>query len=155
VELAGDGRAALAAVKRGPLVGALTAVVTGGVMALLVTIAGEGVSGFTAAILALTVPLVAAGVLFGWLTDTERLRGFGRALLFWAAAFAVARLTQQLLVGEGEVKDGLIGFVLYQGFVGVLFGLGFLLLYQQVLAGFNRVLGEPAAPEGDGDQGRG
>ena len=123
-------------------------------MALLVTIAGEGVSSFTAAILALTIPLLGAGVLFGWLTETERLT-FGRALLYWAAAFAASRLTQQLLVGEGEVKDGLIGFVLYQAFVGMLFGLGFLLLYQQVLAGFGKVLGEPAAPEADGGEGHG
>lgn len=122
-------------------------------MALLVTIAGEGVSSFTAAILALTIPLLGAGVLFGWLTETERLT-FGRALLYWAAAFSVSRLTQQLLVGEGDVKDGLIGFVLYQGVVGMLFGLGFLLLYQQVLAGFHKVFGEPAAPEADGGPGQ-
>jgi hypothetical protein len=133
---------------RGPLAGALTAVVTGGVMALLVTIAGREASSFTAAILALAIPLVGAGVLFGWLTDTERL-SFGRAILYWAAAFSVSRLTQQLLVGEGDVKDGLIGFVVYQAFVGGLFGLGFLLLYEQVLAGFGKVLGEPAAPEAD------
>jgi hypothetical protein len=123
-------------------------------MALLVTIAGEGVSSFTAAILALTIPLLGAGVLFGWLTDTERLT-FGRALLYWAAAFSVSRLTQELLVGNREIKDGLIGFVLYQAFVGMLFGLGFLLLYQQVLAGFRKVLGEPAAPEADGGDGHG
>jgi uncharacterized membrane protein len=136
---------------RGPLAGALTAVVTGGVMALLVTIAGREASSFTAAILALAIPLLGAGVLFGWLTDTERLT-FGRALLYWAAAFSVSRLTQQLLVGEGDVKDGLIGFVVYQAFVGGLFGLGFLLLYEQVLAGFQKVLGEPAGPEADGGQ---
>jgi uncharacterized membrane protein len=135
--------------RRGPLAGALTAVVTGGIMALLVTIAGEGASSFTAAILALTVPLLAAGVLFGWLTDHERLT-FGRALLYWAAAFAVCRLTQELLIGDREIKDGLIGFVLYQGIVGMLFGLGFLLLYQQVLAGFHKVLGDPDGGEGEG-----
>jgi hypothetical protein len=123
-------------------------------MALLVTIAGEGVSSFTAAILALTIPLLGAGVLFGWLTETERLT-FGRALLYWAAAFSASRLTQQLLVGEGNVKDGLIGFVIYQGIVGMLFGLGYLLLYQQVLAGFRKVLGEPTAPEADGGEGHG
>jgi hypothetical protein len=139
---------------RGPLAGALTAVVTGGVMALLVTIAGREASSFTAAILALAIPLLGAGVLFGWLTDTERLT-FGRALLYWAAAFSVSRLTQQLLVGEGDVKDGLIGFVVYQAFVGALFGLGFLLLYEQVLAGFRKVLGEPAGPEADGGQEQG
>jgi hypothetical protein len=122
-------------------------------MALLVTIAGEGVSSFTAAILALTIPLLGAGVLFGWLTETERLT-FGRALLYWAAAFSMSRLTQQLLVGEGDVKDGLIGFVLYQAIVGTLFGLGYLLLYQQVLAGLHKVLGKPAAPEADGGPGQ-
>jgi hypothetical protein len=134
---------------RGPLAGALTAVVTGGIMAFLVTIAGEGAASFAAAILALTVPLLAAGVLFGWLTDHDRLT-FGRALLFWAAAFAVCRLTQELLVGDREIKDGLIGFVLYQAIVGGLFGLGFLLLYQQVLAGFSKVLGEPDGGEREG-----
>ena len=123
-------------------------------MALLVTIAGREASSFTAAILALTIPLVGAGVLFGWLTDTERL-SFGRAILYWAAAFSVSRLTQQLLVGEGDVKDGLIGFVVYQAFVGGLFGLGFLLLYEQVLAGFRKVLGEPAGPEADGGREQG
>jgi hypothetical protein len=117
-------------------------------MALLVTIAGEGAASFTAAILALTVPLLAAGVLFGWLTDHNRLT-FGRALLYWAAAFSVSRLTQELLVGNREIKDGLIGFVLYQGIVGMLFGLGYLLLYQQVLAGLRKLFGEPAAPEPD------
>jgi hypothetical protein len=139
--------------RRGPLAGALTAVVTGGVMALLVTIAGEGASSFIAAILALTIPLLAAGLLFGWLTDNDRLT-FGRALLYWAAAFAVSRLTQELLVGNRQLKDGLIGFLLYQGFVGVLFGLGFLLLYQQVLAGLRRVLGD-RAPDPDGGERRG
>jgi hypothetical protein len=134
---------------RGPLAGALTAVVTGGIMAFLVTIAGEGAASFTAAILALTVPLLAAGVLFGWLTDHDRLT-FGRALLYWAAAFAVCRLTQELLIGDREIKDGLIGFVLYQALVGTLFGLGYLLLYQQVLAGFSKVLGGPGGGEGEG-----
>lgn len=143
-----------AALHRGPLAGALTAVVTGGVMSLLVTIAGRDLSGFTAAILALTIPLVAAGVLFGWLQDTERLPSFGRAMGFWAAAFPASRLTQQLLVGGRHPKDGLIGFVIYQAIVGLLFGLGFLLLYQQVLAGLRRVLGAPApaAPETDGEE---
>jgi uncharacterized membrane protein len=134
---------------RGPLAGALTAVVTGGIMAFLVTIAGEGAASFTAAILALTVPLLAAGVLFGWLTDHDRLT-FGRALLYWAAAFSACRLAQELLVGDREIKDGLIGFVLYQAIVGMLFGLGYLLLYQQVLAGFSKVLGGPGGGEGEG-----
>jgi hypothetical protein len=132
-------------VSRDLFAGALTAVVTGAVMAFMVTIAGEGVSSFVAAILALTIPLLVAGVVFGWLTQTQRLHSFGRAILFWAAAFSVSRLTQQLLMGDGNVKDGLIGFVIYQMIVGILFGLGFMLLYQQVLAGFQKVLGDPAS----------
>jgi hypothetical protein len=120
-------------------------------MALLVTIAGAGVSSFTAAILAFTMPLLCAGLLFGWLTETDRL-SFGRAILFWAAAFSASRLIQHLLVGEGAVKDGLIGFVIYQAIVGVLFGLGFLLLYQHVVAGFRKVLGDPAPGPHDGTE---
>lgn len=138
--------------RRGPLAGALTAVVTGGVISFLVTIAGRELSGFTAAILALTIPLLGAGVLFGWLDETERLHSFGRAMLYWAAAFSLSRLTQQLLIAGTSVKDGLIGFMIYQVIVGILFGLGFLMLYQQMLAGFRRVLGEPAATEVDRDE---
>ena len=121
-------------------------------MSLLVTIAGRELSGFAAAILALTVPLLGAGMLFGWLDETERLPSFGRAMLYWGAAFSASRLIQQLLIAGPNVKDGLIGFVIYQAIVGMLFGLGFLLLYQKVLAGFRRVLGEPAATEVDGEE---
>jgi hypothetical protein len=135
-------------VNRDLAAGALTAIVTGGVMALLVTIAGEGVSSYVAAILALTVPLLGAGLLFGWLTQTQRLQGFGRAISFWAVAFAVSRLTQQLLVSDADVKDGLIGFAIFQMIVGIIFGLGFMLLYEQVLAGFQKLLGDPS-PEGE------
>jgi hypothetical protein len=120
-------------------------------MALLVTIAGEGASSFAEAILALTIPLLVAGVLFGWLTATKRL-DFRSAILYWVAAFPAARLTQHLLVGQGALKDGLIGFVIYQAIVGVVFGLGFLLLYQQLLAGIEKVLGHsaPGAPDSAG-----
>jgi hypothetical protein len=129
-------------VSRDLFAGALTAVVAGGVMALLVTIAGEGIASFITAILALTIPLLIAGLLFGWLTRTQRLHSFGRAILFWATAFSVSRLTQQLVIADADVEDGLVGFVIYQMVVGILFGLGFMLLYQQVLAGFQKVLGD-------------
>lgn len=139
--------------RRAPLAGALTAVVTGGIMSLLVTIAGRELSGFTGAILALTAPLVAAGALFGWLDETGRLPSLGRAMAYWGAAFSVSRLIQQLLVGDWPPKDGLIGFLIYQATVGMLFGFGFLLLHQRVLAGFDRLLGRPSNSEADGDTG--
>jgi hypothetical protein len=52
------------------------------------------------------------------------------------------------------VSDGPVGFLIYQAIVGMLFGFGFLLLYQYVLVVCRRVLGEPAAaePEADGDK---
>jgi hypothetical protein len=149
-----EGGAALTALRRGPLAGALTAVVAGGVMSLLVTIAGGQLSNFAVAIVALTIPLMGAGVLFGWLSEGERLHSFGHAMLFWAAAFSLSRLIQQLLVGDTSLKDGPVGFLIYQAIVGMLFGFGFLLLYQYVLVVCRRVLGEPAAaePEADGDK---
>jgi hypothetical protein len=145
--------------KRGPFAGALSAVVTGGVMSLMVTVAGGDAANFTEAILALTLPLVAAGILFGWLTDTGRLPTFTRAILYWAAAFSVSRLAQQLMFGQTDLKDGPVGFVIYQAIVGMLFGFGYLLLYEQVLAAFRRVRGEAApeaaADQADGGEGRG
>jgi hypothetical protein len=141
--------------KRGPLAGALTAVVTGGVMSFLVTIAGEAPSGFIEAILTLTIPLLAAGILFGWLMDIGHLHSFPSAILYWAVAFSASRLVQELMVGERPIKDGPIGFVIYQAIVGLLFGLGVMLLYQQVLAGFRKLRGEPAAPEPDGGEAHG
>jgi hypothetical protein len=74
-------------------------------------------------------------------------------MAYWGAAFSASRLIQQLLVGDWPPKDGLIGFLIYQAIVGMLFGLGFLLLHQRVLAGFDRVLGAPATREAEGDAG--
>jgi hypothetical protein len=111
--------------------GGITAVVAGGLMAALTASAG-GLAGSLPGIVALTLTLVVAGVTYGWLVDTERLSGgFGSGILFWTAALPAARLAQELLVGEG-VPDGVLGFVVYQALVGGAFGLGFLLLQNQV-----------------------
>jgi hypothetical protein len=113
------------------LAGGITAVVAGGLMAALTASAG-GLAGSLPGIVALTVTLVVAGVTYGWLVDGERLSGgFGSGILFWTAALPAARLAQELLVGEG-IPDGVLGFVVYQALVGGAFGLGFLLLQNQV-----------------------
>jgi hypothetical protein len=113
--------------------GGLTAVVTGGLMAALTASAG-GLAGSLPAIAALTTSLAAAGLAYGWLVDGERMRGgFGPGILFWSAAFPAARLAQEIAVGAGP-SDGLPAFLIYQALVGGAFGLGFLLLHNQVTA---------------------
>jgi hypothetical protein len=111
--------------------GGITAVVAGGLMAALTASAG-GLAGSLPGIVALTLTLVVAGATYGWLVDGERLSGgFGSGILFWTAALPAARLAQELLVGQG-IPEGVMGFVVYQALVGGAFGLGFLLLQNQV-----------------------
>jgi hypothetical protein len=129
------------------LAGALTAIATGGLMAALTVTAGALV-GSLPAILALTMPLLAAGVFYGWLLDAGRMReGFGPGILFWIAAFPVARVAQELMVGspDGGLSQGMMGFVVYQALVGGAFGLGFVLLHGLISAWMGRGEGEGEA----------
>jgi len=106
-------------------------VATGGLMAALTASAG-GLAGSLPGIAALTITLVIAGVAYGWLLESERMReGFGPGILFWSAALPVARIAQEILVGEG-FPDGVAAFVIYQALVGGAYGLGFLLLHNQI-----------------------
>jgi hypothetical protein len=121
--------------------GAWTALLTGGVMAAIAFSAG-GLLASMPEIVALTAVLVVAGVVYGWLVETERLRAdFGPGILFWSAAFPAARLSQEFLVGtagEAGLSEGLLAFLAYQALVGGAFGLGFLLLHQQISRLLNR-----------------
>jgi hypothetical protein len=111
----------------------LTAAITGGLMAALTASAG-GLAGSLPAIAALTMSLAAAGLTYGWLVDDGRMReGFGPGILFWSAAFPAARLAQEIALGAGS-REGLPAFLIYQALVGGAFGLGFLLLHNQVRA---------------------
>jgi hypothetical protein len=111
--------------------GGLTAVVTGGIMAAI-TASSDGLAASLPAIAALTLALAIAGATYGWLVDSERLRmGFGSGILFWSAALPAARLVQEILVGSG-LRDSLPAFLVYQALVGGAFGLGFLLLHNQI-----------------------
>jgi hypothetical protein len=112
--------------------GGLTGAVTGVVMAAI-TVSAGGLSASLLAIVVLTLALVAGGMTYGWLVDTERLRaGFGTGILFWSAALPAARLFQELLVGSG-LRESLPSFVVYQALVGGAFGLGFMLLHNEIL----------------------
>jgi hypothetical protein len=110
--------------------------VTGGLMAALTVAAGE-LANSLPGIAMLTTAIVAAGLLYGWLMQTERLRmGFGPGILFWVAAFPLARLVQELVgVGGGGpagLGQGMVSFLIYQVMVGGAFGLGFVLLHNQI-----------------------
>lgn len=113
--------------------GGLTALVTGGLMAALTASAG-GLAGSLPAIAALTVTLAVAGALYGWLVEVGRVRGgFGSGIVFWSVAFPIARLAQEVLVGSG-LSESLAAFLIYQALVGGAFGLGFLILHNQLSA---------------------
>jgi len=127
--------------------GIFTALVAGGLMAALTASAG-GLTGSMPGIVALTLTLVVAGAAYGWLVDTERLSGgFGSGILFWTAALPVARIAQEVLVGDG-IPDGVLAFVVYQALVGGAFGLGFLLLQNQISALFGSVRTKRASAHG-------
>jgi hypothetical protein len=111
--------------------GGLTAVVTGGLMAVLTASSG-GLTASLPAVAVLTLALVVGGVTYGLLVDSERMRGgFGSGILFWTAALPAARLAQELLMGAG-LRESLPAFLAYQALVGGAFGLGFLLLHNQI-----------------------
>jgi uncharacterized membrane protein YhaH (DUF805 family) len=118
--------------------GALTALVAGGVMAVLASSTG-GLAASLPAIAGLTAVFGVAGVVYGWLVHTERLRAaFGPGILYWSVAFPAARLIFELAAGDGSsrsgLSDGLMPFLVYQAMVGGAFGLGFILLHNQITA---------------------
>lgn len=128
------------------MAGAIAALVTGVLMAVIAARAG-GLAASMLGILALTLPLLVAGVFYGWLLDSERLRvGFGPGILYWVVAFPVARMSQELLVGSGtmSVSELLGDFMIFQALVGGAFGLGFFLLHNQISSWMSREEGGAA-----------
>lgn len=116
--------------------GVLTALVGGGMMAVLASSGGE-LAASMLAIGGLTALLVVAGVVYGWLLETGRLRAaFGPQILYWSVAFATARLLFELMAGDvnprAGLSNGLSGFLVYQVMVGAAFGLGFVLVHNKV-----------------------
>jgi hypothetical protein len=101
------------------------------------TVAAGGLARSLPAIVTLTAAIVAAGVFYGWLLQTARLRmGFGPGILFWIAAFPLARFAQELMMagggGPAGLGQGFTSFLIYQAMVGGAFGLGFVLLHNQI-----------------------
>jgi hypothetical protein len=114
--------------------GAIAALVIGVLMAVIAAPTG-GLSRSVLGIVALTLPLLLAGLFYGWLLDSGRLRvGFGPGILYWVVAFPLARLSQEFMVGSEtmSVSEVLGDFMIFQALVGGAFGLGFFLLHNQI-----------------------
>jgi hypothetical protein len=131
----------------------LTVAIVCGVMVALAAAAGQ-VGESLPGIVALTVPLLVAGVSFDVLVHSGRLRlGWGPGIVFWAFAFTLSRFLQEAVLhpwAEGPgLREGVVPFLAYQTIVGAGFGLGFLLLYQYMAAWlYEKERGEGPPPGG-------
>jgi hypothetical protein len=134
--------------------GAVTALVTGGVMMAL-AMSGGGLASSLAAIAVLTTSLLVAGMIYGWLVDRGRLRaGLGPGIVFWSLAFPAARLAQEMMLvgggGKAGLAQGLASFLVYQAMVGGAFGLGFVLLHSQIATLLGRIGSARNSPSAGG-----
>jgi hypothetical protein len=122
--------------REGGLAGGITAAVAGALMVAL-SAYGGGLAASIPAIVGLTVPLVVAGVIYGRLVESGRVRaGFGPGILYWSVALAAARLAQEFMLGafgeEWGLSEGVLPFLTYQFMVGGAFGLGIVMIHGQI-----------------------
>jgi hypothetical protein len=114
----------------GLLVGALAAV--GGAPANFIIIAALG----------LGIPLAIFGMIYDALLDAGKLN-FGYAAptaLYGVLTFPIARLLQELLLtaifGQGitlQQESGVLSFLVYQAIMGFGYGIGFLMIHNQII----------------------
>ena len=114
----------------GAIVGALGAV--GGVPANFIIVAALG----------LGIPLGIFGIIYDALLDAGKL-SFGYAAptaLYGILTFPIARLMQELLLtaifGQGitlQQESGVLAFLVYQAIMGFGYGIGFLMIHNQII----------------------
>jgi hypothetical protein len=114
----------------GLIVGALAAV--GGAPANFIIIAALG----------LGIPLAIFGIIYDALLDAGKLN-FGYAAptaLYGVLTFPLARLVQELLLtmiyGQGitlQQEAGVLSFLVYQAIMGFGYGIGFLMIHNQII----------------------
>jgi hypothetical protein len=114
----------------GLIVGALAAV--GGAPANFIIIAALG----------LGIPLAIFGIIYDALLDAGKLN-FGYAAptaLYGVLTFPIARLVQELLLtmiyGQGitlQQESGVLSFLAYQAIMGFGYGIGFLMIHNQII----------------------
>jgi len=120
--------------------------VTGFVAGLLVgglaAVAGAPASYVIVAALGLGIPLAIFGIIYDALLDAGKLR-FGYAAptaLYGILTFPIARLIQKLLLtavfGQGitlQQEANVLQFLVFQGIMGFGYGIGFLMLHNQII----------------------
>ncbi|MEV4574798.1 hypothetical protein AB0K16_16220 [Nonomuraea jabiensis] len=125
-----DGRHSLELALPGASIGAVAGAMAGG----LTLFAGQPTGMAALSALSLAMPLALFGGLYGVLLGHGVFRPgtFGPVGLYWVAAFPVARLAQESLVGIG-LADGVLPFLAYQAMVSLGFAIGFVWLHERIM----------------------
>jgi hypothetical protein len=94
------------------------------------------------AALGLSIPLAIFGIIYDALLDAGKLN-FGYAAptaLYGVLTFPIARLLQELLLtaifGQGitlQQESGVLSFLVYQAIMGFGYGIGFLMIHNQII----------------------
>src|SRR5215218_6545517 len=118
--------------------GFLTGLLVGG----LAAVAGAPTGYIIVAALGLGIPLAIFGLVYDVLLDAGRIP-FGRiapTALYGILAFPIARLVQELLLtgifGQGitlQHESGVLSFLVFQGIMGFGYGIGFLMIHNQII----------------------
>jgi hypothetical protein len=116
--------------------------VAGLIVGALAAVADAPTGFIIVAALGLSIPLAIFGMIYDVLLDAGKLN-FGYAAptaLFGVLTFPIARLVQELLLtaifGEGitlQQESGVLSFLAYQAIMGFGYGIGFLMIHNQII----------------------
>jgi hypothetical protein len=122
----------------GMVIGFVAGLLVGG----LAAVAGAPAGYIIVAALGLSIPLAIFGVIYDALLDAGKLN-FGYAAptaLYGVLTFPIARLIQELLLtaiyGQGitlQQESGVLSFLVYQAIMGFGYGIGFLMIHNQII----------------------
>jgi hypothetical protein len=116
--------------------------VAGLLVGALAAVGGAPTGYIIVAALGLGIPLAIFGIIYDALLDAGKLR-FGYAAptaLYGILTFPIARLLQELLLtaifGQGitlQQESGVLSFLVYQAIMGFGYGIGFLMIHNQII----------------------
>ena len=116
--------------------------VAGLIVGALAAVGGAPTNFIIIAALGLGIPLAIFGMIYDMLLDAGKLN-FGYAAptaLYGVLTFPVARLIQELVLtaifGEGitlQQESGVLSFLVYQAIMGFGYGIGFLMIHNQII----------------------
>jgi hypothetical protein len=116
--------------------------VAGLIVGALAAVGGAPTNFIIVAALGLGIPLAIFGIIYDALLDAGKLN-FGYAAptaLYGVLTFPIARLLQELLLtvifGQGitlQQESGVLSFLAYQAIMGFGYGIGFLMIHNQII----------------------